>query len=299
MDFKRGDYLLLFFILILWAGNIIAVKLAVTEIPPMTAATLRFFLAALVFLPFLQKPDRRTLWYIFQISMLMNVIHIGLLFIALRMLDAASVSILLQTQVIFATVLGMIFFHEKIRWRTWTGIGLAVAGIAIMCGEPDLATHPTGVAIMLVSTLSLAYSFIKMKHLQSVHPATYICLLSAFSLPFNFAASLVLAPGSWAALPDANWLLLGPLLAYQSVVISITHIIWQRMLHRGNIGNLTAFTMLTPFITVLLAVLILGEHIDIPMIVGGLVTMLGVAIITFRRIQKGIAAPEESDRLYQ
>ncbi len=299
MDFKRGDYLLLFFILILWAGNIIAVKLAVTEIPPLTAATLRFSLAALVFLPFLQKPDRRTLWYIFQISMLMNVIHIGLLFIALNMLDAASVSILLQTQVIFATILGMIFFHEKIRWRTWTGIGLAVAGVAIMCGKPDLATHPGGVAIMLVSTLSLAYSFIKMKHLQAVHPATYICLLSAFSLPFNFAASWVLAPGSWAALPDANWLLLGPLLAYQSVVISITHIIWQRMLHRGNIGNLTAFTMLTPFITVLLAVVILGEHIDIPMIVGGLITMLGVAIITVRRIQKGIAAPDESDRLYQ
>lgn len=285
----RKDYLLLFFVLIIWAGNVIAIKLAVTELPPLTAATLRFAAAALVFLPFIRKTPKSTLWTIFQISIFMNVLHIGTLFIALKMLDAASVSILLQTQVVFSTILGLIFFKEHIRWRTWMGLGLAALGVTIMLGEPDLASHPQGVAIMLFSTLVLSYSYVKMKHLKSVHPATYICLMSLFAVPFAFAATLVFEPGSWAMVPDANWHVFGPVLAYQAFIVSLTHIVWQRLMHQGDVGKVTAYTLLIPFFAIILSVIFLGEHIAWPMIVGGLVTMLGVGIITLRRIQKGIA----------
>ena len=119
----KKNYIQLFACLVLWAGNVIAIKMAVNEVEPMVAATLRFVCAALIFLPFIKWPDKRTLKIIFQISMLMNVLHIGTLFIALDMLDAASVSILLQTQVVFATLLGMVLFRESIHWRTWTGMG--------------------------------------------------------------------------------------------------------------------------------------------------------------------------------
>ncbi len=276
-------------ILILWAGNVVAIKMAVTEVAPLTAATLRFLLGGLIFLPFAKKTDRQSLWTIFQISMSMNVVHIGLLFIGLQKLDAASASILLQSQVVFATLLGCFFFKEKIRWRTWTGIALAVAGIAVMMGEPDIGSHPDAVAIMLVSTFFLAYSYVKMKHLKSVHPATYISMLCLCAVPFVFTGSLVISPESWKALPEANWLLLGPVFAYQAILVSLTHIVWQRMMHKGDVGKVTAFTLLIPFFTVVLSVLLLGEHIDWPMIVGGLITMVGVGIITLRRIQKGIA----------
>jgi O-acetylserine/cysteine efflux transporter len=290
MSFSTKDYFYILLVIIIWAGNVIAIKMAVTELPPLTAATLRFAAAALIFLPFIKMPGRSTLWNIFQISMFMNVLHIGTLFIALKMLDAASVSILLQTQVVFATILGLFFFGEKIKWRTWTGIGFAVFGLIIMLGEPDLASHPQGMALMLFSTLALAFSYVKMKHLQTVHPATYICLMSLFAVPFAFAGTLILEPGSWQnQVPETNWSVFGSVLAYQAVLVSLTHIFWQRLMHRGDVGKISAFTLLIPFFAVILSVIFLGEHIAWPMIVGGIVTMLGVGIITLRRIQKGIA----------
>lgn len=289
MALTKKDYAQLFLILLLWAGNVVAIKIAVGEVEPLTAATLRFLAAGLAFLPFIRWPDRRTLTIIFQISLLMNVLHIGLLFIGLKMLDAASAVLLLQSQVVFATILGMIFFGEKIRWRTWTGIGLAVLGIGVMMGEPDIAENPEGVGILLVSTLALAFSYVRMKHLQSVHAATYVGLISLLAVPFTFAASLVISPQSWAALPRADWLVLGPVLAYQALIVSATHIGWQRLMHRGDVGKITAFTLVVPFFTIILSVLLLGEHISGAMIAGGLITMAGVAIITVRRIQKGIA----------
>lgn len=289
MSFTRNDYLTMLGILVLWAGNVIAIKMAVTELPPLAAASLRFAAATLCFLPFLQLPSKKTLWTIFQISMFMNVFHIGTLFIALKMLDATSTSILLQTQVIFATILGAIFFKETIKWRTWTGIGLAVVGLVVMLGAPDLAQHPQGVAIMLFSTLTLAFSYVKMKHLQTVHPQTYVCLMCAFALPFLFFASLIFEPHGWENLPNVHWEKMIPVLLYQALVVSWTHMVWQRMMHKGDVGKVTAFTLLIPFFTVILSVLFLGEHITMPMVIGGLITMLGVGIITLRRIQKGIA----------
>lgn len=288
MSLTRKDYALLLLVLFLWAGNVIAIKLAVTDIPPMIAATLRFGLAALVFLPFAKMPSRKTLGTILQISILMNVFHIGTLFIALHMLDAASTSILLQTQVIFATILGALFFKERIRWRTWSGIGLSIIGLIIMLGAPDLARHPQGVVIMLFSTLMLTFSYVKMKHLQSVHPQTYVFLINGFAFPFLLAASLVFEPAGWAALPDANWGMFGTVLVYQAVIVSITHIYWQRLMHRGDVGKITSFTLLIPFLTMMLSTFFLGEKITMPIVIGGLVTMTGVGIITLRRLQKGL-----------
>lgn len=289
MSLSRNDYLTVLGIILLWAGNVIAIKMAVTELPPLTAASMRFALATLVFLPFLQIPSKQTLWTIFQISVLMNVCHIGTLFIALKMLDAGSTSILLQTQVVFATILGAVFFKETIKWRTWTGIGLAALGLVVMLGAPDLANHPQGVGIMLFSTLTLAFSYVKMKHLQSVHAPTYICLMCAFALPFLFAGSLVFEPKSYAGLTDVHWAKLGPVLIFQSVVVSLTHIAWQRLMHKGDVGKITSFTLLIPFFALILSYFMLGEKLALPVLAGGLITMLGVGIITLRRIQKGIA----------
>ncbi len=288
MPLSLKDYLLVLTILVIWAGNVIAIKMAVTEVPPLTAATLRFLAAGLLFLPFLKIPDRQTLWTVFQISILMNALHIGTLFIALRMLDASSTSILLQTQVVFATILGAIFFKETIRWRTWTGIALAAIGLITMLGAPDLAEHPHAVLIMLFSTIVLAFSYVKMKHLKTVHAATYVCLLCLCAVPFTLAGSLVLEPGSWAGLPSINWHIFAPVLIYQAVIVSLTHIYWQRLMHRGDVGKITAFTLIIPFFTIILSVLLLGESIEKPVIVGGLITMIGVGIITLRRIQKKI-----------
>lgn len=288
MSLSPRHYFLLFLIVFLWAGNVIAIKFAVMELPPVTAATLRFFLACLPFIPFVRWPGKRQFLTILQISFLMNVLHIGLMFIGLRMLDAASVAVLLQTQVIFATILGWLFFQEKLRWRTWSGIGVAVAGVAIMAGKPDILANPAGIAIMLVSTFALALSYIRMKHLQSVHPATYIFFFNALAVPFLYIASLIIEPGSWATLPEVNWQVLAPVYIYQAFIITMTHVWWQRLMHIGDIGRLSAFSLVIPFLAVIMSVMLLDEQIGWQMIAGGLLTMLGVGIITLRRIQKGI-----------
>lgn len=288
MGFSQRHYFLLFLIIFLWAGNIIAIKYAVMELPPLTAGTIRFGLAALVFLPFVKWPDKEKLKIVFQISILMNVLHLGLLFVALKMLDAASVSILLQMQVIFVTVLGWLLFGEAFGLRTWVGIAIAILGVGLMAGEPDIIQHPAGIIVMLACTMALAFAYARMKYLGNIHPATYVFLLNGFAMPIMLAGSLLFETGSWEAAKNVNWAILGPVFLYQSVVVSATHIGWQRLLHIGNMGKISAYSLMIPFIAVLLSVILLGEELHVMMLAGGALTMFGVGIITLRRIQKGI-----------
>jgi O-acetylserine/cysteine efflux transporter len=288
MSFSTRHYALLIFIIFLWAANFIAIKFAVNEIPPVTAATLRYLFTSLVFLPFIKWPGREQFWIIAQISAFMYILHQGSLFVAVGILNAGSASVLLQTQVIFATILGFIFFKEKIGWKTCAGIAVSLSGVAIMLGSPDIIAKPWGSIISIGSAMAVAASYVKMKQLKTVHPATYISLTAMVAFPFLFVTSLVLEPGSWQALPDANWNVLIPILIFQVFILSLTHMWYQRLIHLGDVGRLSSFSLLIPVFAVALSVLILGEELNIYMVCGGLLTMLGVAIITLRRIQKGI-----------
>lgn len=295
MALSFRHFCLLIFIILLWAANLIAIKYAVMELPPLTAATLRYFFTSLVFLPFLTWPGKDQFWKIFQVSFLMYVLHQGLLFIALGYLGAGSTSVLLQTQVIFATLMGLIVFKETIGWKTWSGIGISIAGIAVMLGEPDITQHPVGSITVLASAFAVGLSYIRMKQLQTVHAATYLGLTAIMAVPFLFLGSFVFEPGSWAKLPEANWTLLGTIFFFQATILSFTHIWWQRMVHQNDIGKVSAFTLLIPVFTVALSVLLLDETITWPVALGGLMTMGGVGIIMLRRIQKGSAKPEIED----
>lgn len=288
MNLSSRQYCLLVFIISLWAANLLAIKYAVMELPPLTAATLRYFFTGLVFLPFLTWPGKEKFWLIFQISALVYVIHQGLLFIGLGYLGAGSTSVLLQTQVVFATLLGWVVFKEKIGWKTWTGIGTAIAGVAIMMGAPDITSHPMGTFIVLASSFAAALSYIRMKHLKDIHTATYLGLTAFIAVPFLFAGTIVAEPGSWSKILTADWMILAPIFFFQATVLSFTHIWWQRLIHAGDIGKVTSFSLLTPVFAVALSTLFMGEVITWPMVVGGLLAMGGVGIVMLRRIQKGL-----------
>ena len=288
MALSFRHFCLLTFIIFLWAANLIAIKYAVMELPPLTAAALRYFCTSLVFLPFLTWPGKKQLWLIFQISFLMYVLHQGLLFIALKYLGASSTSVLLQTQVVFATLLSLLVFKEKIGLNTWSGIGISIIGIVVMLGSPDIMEHPVGSIAVLLSAFTIAIGYIRMKQLHTVHPATYMGLTAFMSVPFLFLGTFLWEPGSWANLPEANWYIVGPIFFFQATILSLTHFWWQRMIHQNDISRVSAFTLLVPVFTVILSVLLLGETITWPVAIGGIMTMAGVAIIMIRRIQKNV-----------
>ncbi|QQG36760.1 MAG: DMT family transporter [Micavibrio aeruginosavorus] len=279
------DIFLTLLCILIWGGNFIAIKFGVNELPPLVMITLRFLTTSLVFLPFMKWPGKSCFWKIAEVGLWMGAIHQGLLFVALEVLDASTVVILLQAQIMFAALLGWLILKESLHWRTGFGLLFGFSGLLIVLGGPD-SQNLWGCFITLLSALAVAISFIRMRQLKNVHAPTFIVVINGASLPFVFAASLILAPAGWAELPRANWFVIAGVLAFQALIVSIAHILWQSLLARNFITKVTCFILLLPVVTIALSVALLGEDMHISLIWGGLLTILGVGIITIRKTQK-------------
>ncbi len=291
MNFR--DILLALLVILIWGGNIIAIKIGVTELSPTVILAIRFALTGAIFLPFIKWPGWAKFKILLEIAIYMGVLHQGLLFIGLRMLDASTIAILLQSQIMFATLLGWLVLKESIGWRTASGLGLGFLGLLLTLGGPDLSQHPMGFVIIMMSTLALAASYIRMRQLKDVHPATFIALMNGLAAPFVLIVSLFLAPAAWLTLGDANWFKLGGVLVYQVVFVSLSHILWQALLSRNQVASVTSFVLLMPVVAILLSIALLGEEFHTSLLWGGVLTLAGVGIITLRKAQKKM--PIEAD----
>ena len=282
------DIMLALLVVLIWAGNVIAIKLAIAETAPLTALALRFGLTGLVFLPFARGLTGPVLRKLAEIALLMGFAHQGLLFIGMTYLPAGITALLLQTQVIFAALIGIFVFRERTGWRTWTGIVLGVAGVAVMFGAGHAPGDgfAAGFGILIASTVMLAFAYMRMKQLPPVPPGAFLLGINGLAFPPVMLASLVADTPSWAALPGADWHILGGVIAFQIVFVGLSHILWQRLLARNPISLVTPFVLLLPLFGVAMAVALLGEALTAAMAAGGAITTLGVGIIIVRSAQK-------------
>ena len=279
--------LLLLLVILIWGSNFIAIKIGVNEMEPIALLSLRFLLAGLIFIPFMKWPGWKVAGSIVFTGILMGPLHQGFLFVSLTEMPSGLVSILLQSNVILVTLFGWLFLKEDIRWRTWLGICVGLSGIIILVGIPGAATTPMGYFYVLMATIFIALNYIFVKKLGKVHAPTYIALMYLPVAPIIMLSSLVIEGTEWMGhIETLNWSIIAPIIIYQAVILSYSHMIWQKLLADHPMSEIVPWTLLIPVAAVAMAVLILGETLTSAMVLGGALTIIGVGIVTFRRIEK-------------
>lgn len=285
MDFK--SILLVLIVVLIWASNFIVIKIGVTELEPLIVLGLRFFCAGLIFLPFMKWPGWKQARMIMLVGLLMGPLHQGLLYYALETMPAGLMSIILQSNVLMTTFIGWIFLKEKIGWRTWTGIAMGLIGIFILLRGSDLQGNISGFIMAFASAFFIAVTYIAMKKVDTVHAPTYIVLMSLPISPLIFISSFILNGTQWTQnMSTIHWGTIAGVVAYQAIILSLSHMIWQRLLTVHPVSLLTPWTLLIPALAMGMAVIFFGESVTIPILIGGGLTILGVAITTFRRLKR-------------
>lgn len=281
--------LLTLLVIVIWGSNFAVVKGAVEQIPPMAFLSLRFFLTSLLFAPFVDWKIFKTEWKgLLVVGILMGVLHQGTMFTGLIYGEAGIMSILLQVQVIIVTLIGWLVYKETIGWRTWAGIALGFSGILILL-VPNLEGSSTGVAYFLgvLSALFLAFAYFKMKTFETIKVANFVFGINALILPIIFLCSITIEGKEWIpTLPHLDWVRLGPALAFQVIALSLSHALWQRLLVTNPVTQVVPWCLLVPVFGVLSGIILLGEQLTLSIVLGGLVTVSGVGIVTFRRLKK-------------
>ena len=272
----------------LWAGNFVALKTALTTVPPIWMAFWRMLLGAAVVAVWAWSRGTRLSPTVGERRPLLTLgvmftVQIALLNIGVDFTSPAYSVILLNSHPIFANAISHFFVPgDRLSRRRATGLVISFAGICLVFfGHPAarLAEHPVaGNLIVILSAALLAARIVYTKQVvQRVEPVLTVVwqmLLSlpAFLLIAVFTEPFVKQPFNWEA-ADA--------LFYQGVVISgFCYVTWTKLLRRHSPGVLSTFGFTTPVFGVVLSALAFAEPITPRLLAGMAAVAAGILIAT-------------------
>ena len=290
---KLRDFLLLLLVCLLWAGNNIISKLAVSfwHVPPLFYSAVRFAIVTLVTLPWL-LPMPRPKWRIITIGLTMGAGSFGLMFVALTWASPSEAAIVVQSSVPMTTLLSVWLLGERIRWRRGLGITVALLGVLIVVWQPGFKLS-AGMGFLLASALCGSLGAVLMKQMGDIAPLRFQAWVGLTGLAVLAPISAMIEPHAFEAAQHAGWTFVVAVLWSALVTSVFAHTAYYWLIGRYEANLISPLTLMTPLITIALGIAITGDKFDARMALGSAVALLGVLLVAIRRTNAPIAAVQE------
>ncbi len=263
-----------------WGTGFTLTKPAVSHFQPLFLMFLVYAAIAAVMVVTLRAWPR-TPWYkLFLIAACSVTIQGALLFTAIAHVDVTTASLVLQTQVPIAIVLGWLLLGEALNARKIIGTAIALTGVAIVIGLPE--QKPPFLPVLAIIGAGAVWALGQvLTRLWSVDTGLMVLKANAlFGVPQLLLATLLIERGQWQSLVTAGareWFYL----AFVGMIgFYVAYVAWFTLLKRVRVDEATPFVLLMTPIGVLTAVIWLGEQLQLPQVVGGAILLLGLAVVS-------------------
>jgi drug/metabolite transporter (DMT)-like permease len=288
----RVVYAVALFALLLWAGTPIANKIAVGEIDPATAGLLRSalagglcaLLALSLKLPFPRTGPQRALLLISGIASF--AAWPALLSAGLGLTTANHAALLIATIPIFTGLMAAAVDRVRPGVAWLLGVTIALGGTFLLIGSRSVAAsaangNVAGDLLIFVGVVACAAGYVAGGKLA---PAIGTFATTFWSLGVT---SILLVPAivwrwprtDWTAVGLGSWAAVG----YMAICSSLLgYLAWFWALGRGGIARISAWQLGQPVLTVVLAALLLGERLTLPLVAAGVAVLGGTALTQIR-----------------
>jgi drug/metabolite transporter (DMT)-like permease len=287
----------------LLGASVVAVRVAVRDIPPTTLAVARFGMGALVLLgaiaivrPALLHVDFRS----FRFDVLLGAIIFSLFPLSfnagLQFTQATRGALMLATLPIWSMLLARWFLGERLGPRRTVGVLLTLFGVLIVVGERGLNLETDGRAllgdalILLTAFLGALYGVFAKRAFKIQHPLTVV--------------SYAMLSGTLVLLPIALWE--GIIEEFGQVDSSLALIVlflgipggaiafgmWTVALAQLSPTQVAVYINLNPIVAAALGVLLLSERATPVFLLSFVAVIAGVLLVNWpARERAGVAMP--------
>ncbi|MET0968180.1 MAG: EamA family transporter [Tardiphaga sp.] len=267
---------------LLWGYQFVAIKIGLSEFPPLFFLGLRFLGMALLLVPFVERPSRRQWIPIAAISVFLGGLNFGLFYVGLGLGSGSMSAVAYQLATPFTVLLAWPLLAERPSRTASAGILLAFAGVVVLAAGSGLSANALPVLLVVGAAFAFAVANVLTKRYGPFEPLMLTGWSSLFTVPQMLLMSLVLEHGQGATLATADgrgWLAL----AYTVFVGGIVGFgLWFWLIARCSMGRVAPFGLLLPVFALIFSVVFLGDHITAALLVGGLLAIAGVAITQVR-----------------
>jgi drug/metabolite transporter (DMT)-like permease len=272
--------------LLTWSSAYAAIAYALPSFTPGEVAFARLAIGALCFAALLAirrvPPPARRDWP--QLALLgvigLSCYHLCLNYAETR-IASGTASILIALVPAATAAVSAIWLRERLSARALTGLAVALVGVllVVLASGEQVEFEPRA-ALVLVSVLASAVYFVGQKPLFARNSMVGV---TAFTFFAGTLGALPFAGGMIGALRAAPWPHIAALVYLGIAPTFVGYLAWNAALRRASASQLSSFIYFSPPIAVLIGWLWLDEQPGLLTLVGGVITVAGVALTNTRR----------------
>jgi len=276
---------------LVWAVSNVLGKLAVDQFPPVLFTGLRFFILAIILVPFMRWHTGR--WRPLAIVALgAGAAHFGFMFLGLRMAeDISPVLIAIQLSAPFAVLFSALLLGERVGPRRLAGLALSFSGVTVLAFDPRVFGYIDALAVVLLAAVAWGFAAVYMRQLKDIGVFDMQGWTAWGAFPVLLAVSFVFESPA-GAITAASWDIWA-ILAYTvfaATLIGHAGLFW--LIQRYSLATLAPWIMLAPMAGAIMGVIWLGDVLTWRMMLGGLLTLAGVLIVNIRTAARQANAEE-------
>ncbi|WP_368185413.1 DMT family transporter [Aestuariibius sp. HNIBRBA575] len=281
MDFK-SVFMGLSFGLI-WASAFTSARIIVAYAPPLTALSIRFFLAGIIGVLIAKAMGQswnltRGQWRSVVIfGFCQNGIYLGLNFVAMQSIEASLAAIIASTMPLLVAMAGWVVFKETIKPMGIVGLVAGMVGVALIMGaRMNGGADLMGVILCVIAVISLSVATLSVRSGGAGGNVLMVVGLQMFVGAFVLAIPAALFEDfdvvwSWQLIASFTYTVLAPGL--------LATFIWFLLVGRIGTVRASVYHFATPFFGVLIASMLLGERLGIWDVVGVIIIAGGILAV--------------------
>ncbi len=289
---KKKDLLLALLVVIIWGANFTVIKLGLNGVPSMLLVSVRYTFVAFPAIFFIKKPNLD--WkYIICYGLTVGVAQFACLFYALeRGMPAGLASIIVQLQSFISPLLSTLFLKEKLKPKQIIGFIIAGSGLAIIgiaSTNDTISSIPLGPLLLTIC----APIFWSISNIISKRCANMVAdkgeeldmlAMVVWSglvppIPMLLLALLINTPQLVLnSLANLNFLSIFATLYVSLAATLFGYGFWNNLISKYPLSKISPITLLVPVTGLLIARIVLSEHLSKIQWIGSLVILIGLII---------------------
>lgn len=293
---SSNDALRLILLSSLWGLSFIFMRVAAPEFGAVPLVLVRMGIGTLLLLPLLLSLHYlQLIWQhkgpLLFLGVVNHVLPFSLLALATTRLEAGFTSLINATTPIFTALIGALFFATAIQRQQYIGLALALLGVYVLSADRlDFALGGDGWFIFAVLGATFCYGIAgNYSKTRLGHLPTRVLAAGSSAM----SALVLLIPGIvlWPSDPISP-LAWGNALALAALSTTLAFLLYFGLLASAGATATSTVTFLVPVSALIWGYLLLDETLNLQIITGMVITLIGTAIATkLLRVKRRGALP--------
>lgn len=274
----------------IWATTPLAIVWSVSDLHPMWALLIRFFIAlplavTVLLLLKVKFPTHKIALLSYAAGSLSLIGSQIFTYAATAYLSSGLIALMFGLAPIMAGLIGRFGFKQKLAGLQWLGMATSIIGLAMIClSGSQQHVQPIGIILMLISVFSYSLSIFLVKKINADLP---VMAQATGSILVSTLLATLLIPWIWqyapTHFPSAKSLFA---LTYTIVMASlIAMFCYFKLVQNLQATTLSLTTVMTPMLAILIGAYLNHEQISAQVFVGASIILFGLVLYFFRDLR--------------